>query len=212
MTEKSKAPSMSMLNTVSEKSLAVRKGEMIEGEYTVLCDGHAFVVQNNIEQSRKKLRYTQKYDPQTAAGNCYSEEEVYQLAVDSPYAVSGVKDWVKESTPVLTAAEKKARKNTFLFICYTAATPEGMTLLVRAASRKKDGTFIKNRVISIAKLQAVSERGETWEVYAKAVDSTTLELGVRKKEFGLYRLNAGTGEAPCDFIDQSDAFMALCGL
>ena len=132
--------------------------------------------------------------------------------MDSPYAVSSVKDWVKESTSVLTAAEKKARKNAFLFICFTAATPEGMTLLVRAASRKKDGTFIKNRVIPIAKLQAVSERGETWEAYAKAIDNTTLELGVRKKEFDLYRLRAGAGEAPCDFIDQSDVFKTLCGL
>ena len=210
--ENGKKASMAALYSVSEKNLAVRKGEMIEGKYTVLCDGMAFAVQNNIEQSRKKLRYTQKYDPQTAAGNCYSEEEVNQLVTDSPYPVSGVKDWVKESTPVLTATEKKARKNAFLFICYTAATPEGMNLLVRAASRKKDGTFIKNRVISIAKLQAVSERGETWEAYAKAIDSMTLELGVRKKEFDLYLLRAGTGEAPCDFIDQSDAFKTLCGL
>lgn len=70
MMENSKKASMAALYSVSEKNLAVRKGEMIEGKYSVLCDGMVFAVQNNIEQSRKNCgthKNTTLRPPQTTA-------------------------------------------------------------------------------------------------------------------------------------------------
>lgn len=171
------ATAASTKRTAKSRKVAI---ELLEGKYTITAGNKQFVVINNIKQHMKKVRYNQTLDLLIATNYYMSDEEAESRGIDPLSIASYITPYVKEDAPRLTNEQITDRKQQFTAACYAAASIDGMKIIVQAASKKKDGAFAKNRIVHIATLQMVDQRANTWELYAKAVDETTLELGIRK--------------------------------
>lgn len=186
--------------------------ETLEGEHTIICGGRTIVAINNVKKQMRTVRYNQKYDLLTAADYYMSSEEAEENGIDPLSVVSFATPYVKEAAPLLSAQQINERKLWFIAACSAAATQSGMEIIVQTASKKKDGTLMKNRIVHIATLQMVDQRANTWELYAKAISDTIIEIGIRKtvcKDSEISRIK-GIPAGQQDLADVSTAFQAIC--
>ena len=186
--------------------------EMREAKYVIEIGNIRFTVLNNVKQHMKKVRYNQLYDLLVAADHYMSDDEAEALGIDPLSIASYISPYVKENAPQLTADQIAERKQMFTSACYAAASIAGMKIIVQSASRKKDGTFTKNRIVHIATLQMVDQRANTWELFAKAVDDMTLEIGIRKivcKDSEIERIKGLIGGQQ-DILATDHDFKTLC--
>lgn len=185
---------------------------MLEGKQDISLNGNDFFIDSQVKQQMSKVRYTQSYDLLIAAEHYMTDEEAEARHLDPLSVASIVSPYVMEDTPELTEEEKRMRKEAFCRACYAAATVEGMELILQSAPKKKNGLLAKNRIVHIATLQMVDQRANTWELYAKAIDETTLEIGIRKivcKESEINRIK-GYIAGQQDLFEINNDFKQIC--
>lgn len=169
---------ISNLNNVFEKCHLPK-----ETTFTIQSDNQIFKVKSKLEEIpyevRENVFFESFYDMYVADEFFLSRDEMLKkFWEEDPNATSDgflhVKASVDENAPKLADNEIKKRFILFMHIANNLNCFEFMKRVANEMPKKKDGSFIVNRILRIASSRIVKEPDKMLQIYAKSETSTTL--------------------------------------
>ena len=191
-----------------------KRPEVLEGKQIVSCADKEYTVDNCVKKEMDAVSISLGYDIADRVKSAFWWESPQIAALDPKEAAAIPYNRKSVFNSYLDRAGQYAREKAFRTAYFAAATQAGMTLALQAMPKQEDGSLIKNETLSIATLQMVNDDGITWHVYAKAMNTTKLKIGVKSLHYNRFDEMRMSGEAepydPRDLIDTSEEFRALC--
>lgn len=191
-----------------------KRPEVLEGKQIVSCADKEYTVDNCVKKEMDAVSISLGYDIADRVKSAFWWESPQIAALDPKEAAAIPYNRKSVFNSYLDRAGQYAREKAFRTACFAAATQAGMALALQAMPKQEDGSLTKNETLSIATLQMVNDDGVTWRVYAKAMSTTKLKIGVKSLHYNRFDEMRMSGEAepydPRDLIDTSEEFRALC--